>query len=361
MDQVKVRLGERSYRIYLGNGILKNTADYISGFARGERVGVITNPKIKNLFGKKIASSLKKAGFKHEFITIPDGEKYKTLAAISRIYDRLVAARFDRADTILALGGGVVGDMAGFAAGTYMRGIDYVQIPTTLLAQVDSSVGGKTGVDHKKGKNLIGAFHQPKAVVCDMAALKSLSDREYRCGLAEVIKYGVIRSASLFRFMEESVEKVLERKNKTLLRIVKESCRIKARVVEEDEREGGIRAILNYGHTFAHGIETALNYKKIKHGEAVAIGMVMAANLSYSAGFSSAADAGRIENLVKAYGLPTRLPKGLDSKRVIDGMGHDKKVLSGKRRLIVFGKIGRALICENPPLRKISESIENKY
>ncbi|MEE8483235.1 MAG: 3-dehydroquinate synthase family protein, partial [Nitrospinota bacterium] len=231
--------------------------------------------------------------------------------------------------------------------------------PTTLLAQVDSSVGGKTGVDHKKGKNLIGAFHQPKAVICDMAALKSLSDREFRCGLAEVIKYGVIRSVSLFRFMEESVEKVLERENGTVLRIVGESCRIKARVVEEDEREGGIRAILNYGHTFAHGIETALNYKKLKHGEAVAIGMVMAANLSYSAGCSSAADAARIEKLVMAYGLPTRLPKGLDSQRVIDGMGHDKKVLSGKRRLIVYGKIGRALICENPPVRKISKAIRS--
>lgn len=326
---------------------MKDPGKLLRKSLRGRSVAIVTNVKVNRLYGANCLSSLRKSGFRTVTVTLPDGEQYKTIEHVKKIYDELIRNSFDRSDAILALGGGVTGDMAGFAAATYMRGIDYVQVPTTLLAQVDSSVGGKTGVDYPGGKNIIGAFHQPRLVLSDISALLTLSAREFRCGMAEVIKYGIIRSASLFNYLEKSVDKINGRKKEALERIVTESCRIKARIVEEDEKELGVRAILNMGHTFGHAIETALNFRKIKHGEAVAIGLVMASRLSYSLGLLKAKSVHRVHSLIQNFGLPTSLPRNLDPDDVIKGMGHDKKTVSGMRKFIVFDKIGHADIRTN--------------
>ncbi|MFQ5431898.1 MAG: 3-dehydroquinate synthase [Nitrospinota bacterium] len=344
MKCLKVELGPRSYPIFIGGGLIKNAGKFLRETTRAGAVAVVTNTKVNRLYGAQCASSLRKSGFRTVTITLPDGEKYKTLDYVKNIYDELIKNRFDRADTILALGGGVTGDMAGFAAATYMRGISCVQLPTTLLAQVDSSVGGKTGVDYPGGKNIIGSFHQPRLVLADISTLMTLSAREFRCGMAEVIKYGIISSVSLFNYLEKSVNMITARNKKALQKIITESCRIKAKIVAEDERESGIRAILNMGHTFGHAIETALGFRKLKHGEAVAIGLVMASRLSYTLGILKAEAVTRVSRLVHSFGLPTSPPRNLDPEEVIKGMLHDKKTVSGKHRFIVFDKIGRASI-----------------
>jgi len=339
-----VKLGPRSYPIYIGSGLVKSAGKFLRETARGTAAAVVTNAKVDRLYGAQCVSSLRKSGFRTVTITLPDGEKYKTLDHVKKIYDELIKNRFDRADTIVALGGGVTGDMAGFAAATYMRGIDFVQVPTTLLAQVDSSVGGKTGVDYPGGKNIIGSFHQPKLVLADISTLLTLSAREFRCGIAEVIKYGIISSAPLFNYLEKSVNKITARKKEALEKIIADSCRIKAGIVEKDERESGVRAVLNMGHTFGHAIETALGFRKLKHGEAVAIGLVMASRLSYSLGLLKAEAVNRVSRLVAEFGLPTSPPRSLDPEDIIKGMSHDKKRVSGKHRFIVFDRIGRASI-----------------
>ncbi len=344
MKRLKVDLGDRSYPILIADGPLQNVGVLMRRYSPASKVCIVTNTTVRRLYADVCVTSLQNAGFKVSIVALPDGERYKTLRGMDRIYDGLIRAGLDRSDAVLALGGGVTGDMAGFAAATYMRGINFVQFPTTLLAQVDSSVGGKTGVDHPGGKNIVGAFYQPKLVVCDLSTLSSLPQREYRCGLAEVLKYGVIKSATFFSYLEKSGREILDRKQGALEKIVAESCRLKAAVVVEDERESGIRAILNYGHTFGHGIETAMNFRTIKHGEAVAIGMVMAAHLSYLLGLASAQSAVRVENLVSSYGLPTKLPRGLSPAKVMAGMEHDKKIIGGKWRFVVFDKIGHALV-----------------
>lgn len=321
---------------------MKDSGKLLRKTVHGRSIAVVTNSKVLKLYGKKCISFLRRSGYRTITVTLPDGEKYKTIDYVKKIYDELIKNRFDRADAILALGGGVTGDMAGFAAATYMRGIDFVQMPTTLLAQVDSSVGGKTGVDYSGGKNIIGSFYQPKIVIADISTLLSLSAREFRCGIAEVIKYGLIRSASLFNYLEKTADKILTRKQVALEKIVTDSCRIKAKIVSEDERESGVRAILNMGHTFGHAIETALNFRKLKHGEALAIGLVMASRLSYSIGLIKAENVKRVHNLIARYGLPTSLPRNLQPEDIIKGMSHDKKIKSGKRRFIVIDKIGRA-------------------
>ena len=358
MDRLNVRLGEDSYPIYIGSGLLKKAGKLAGKSARGRLACIVTNPRVDRLYGGSCRESFKKAGFSVATIVIPDGERYKTLENIKKIYNGLIKNRFDRAAMIVALGGGVVGDMAGFAAATYMRGIDYIQIPTTLLAQVDSSVGGKTGVDYPGGKNIIGAFYQPKLVLADSSVISTLPEREYRCGIAEVIKYGIIRSASLFSYLEKSVQKIRVREAKSLREIVNRSCRIKARVVSQDEKESGVRAILNLGHTFGHAIETALNFQKLKHGEAVAIGLVQAARLSYTLGFVNSATVRRIKTLVSEFGLPTGLPRQLTPGDVLKGMRHDKKMISGKARFILFDKIGTAKIVSGLRDKEILSAIE---
>lgn len=344
MASLRVDLGERSYSILIGDGASKEGIAALPRLLRGKKIAVVTNPTVARLYASKIVRLLQKTGFKPFVITLPDGERYKTIKHVARVYDGLIAAHCGRADAILALGGGVVGDMAGFAAATYMRGIDFVQFPTTLLSQVDSSVGGKTGVDYPGGKNIVGAFHQPRLVVCDLGALKTLPEREYRCGMAEVIKYGVIHDARFFAWLEDNVKEVAARKTGALETVIRKSCACKAAVVAADEREADIRAILNFGHTFAHGIETALDYKRLKHGEAVAIGMVMAGRLSYSLGLIPYKTAERVARLIAAYGLPTRIPKYLSADAVILGMEHDKKIISGSWRFVVYDRIGNAFV-----------------
>jgi 3-dehydroquinate synthase len=312
---------------------------HLSTFDFDRKIAVVTHPKIGGLFGEALVKRLKGAGWRPVLLTIPPGERYKTLRTVNRIYDRLIEERFERNSPLIALGGGVIGDMTGFAAATYLRGVPYIQIPTTLLAQVDSSVGGKTGVDHPMGKNLIGAFHQPRLVWIDVDHLKTLPMRELRAGLAEVVKYGVIADASFFSFLEENVSAMLALDPDVLIPAIVRSCRIKADVVSRDEREGGLRAILNFGHTFAHGIETLTGYRIYRHGEAVAIGMVCAARLSHRMGLCPPDVAERVQSLLSRMGLPTRFPS-LPFTSFVDVLQRDKKVLRGEMRFVLPQRIG---------------------
>jgi 3-dehydroquinate synthase len=306
----------------------------------------VTNAAVNRIYGGALSASLKKAGFGVVTTLLPDGERFKNLKHVEKIYGALYKAGFDRSDAVLALGGGIVGDMAGFAAATYMRGVGFIQFPTTLLAQVDSSVGGKTGVDFLKGKNMVGAFYQPRLVVCDLDVLGTLPRREYLCGLAEVVKYGAIKNEKFFSWLEKSVDLILARDEAALGKVVLESCRVKAAIVEKDEKELGERAILNFGHTFGHGLETALDFRRLKHGEAVAVGMVMAARLSRMLGLLDANSEKRVENLLSRFGLPVSLPAGVTAADVLGGMAHDKKILSGRLRFVVMDRMGRAFVRE---------------
>lgn len=344
--RLNVSLEGRGYQILVGSGLLRDVGKLVRAVTNAPKIAVVTNPVVEKLFAKIVSASLKNSGFNAIPVRVPDGERHKSLRTMEKIYAGLLKGGFERSDAVLALGGGVVGDMAGFAAATFMRGIDFVQVPTTLLAQVDSSVGGKTGVDFLGGKNMVGAFYQPKLVVCDLDAIKTLPKREYLCGLAEVVKYGAIKDAEFFEWLENFRKDILKGDVAALERMVKISCATKARVVENDEREAGERALLNFGHTFAHGIETALNFKKLKHGEAVAIGMVVAGRLSARLGLLDKKSAERLEKLIASFGLPTALPRGLTPAKVWAGMAHDKKFLSGKTRFVVIDRIGRAFVLE---------------
>jgi 3-dehydroquinate synthase len=288
-----------------------------------------------------VIAALRDGGRQVTVVRIPDGEEYKTLATLEQIYDLLIDWGFDRYCGLLALGGGVIGDLTGFAAATYLRGIPFVQVPTTLLAQVDSSVGGKTGVNHPQGKNLIGAFYQPRHVHIDVGVLATLPDREYAAGLAEIVKYGVIRDAAFFAWLENERAALLARSPQALEQAVMISCQIKADVVESDENEQGLRAILNYGHTFGHAVETLAGYGVIRHGEAVAIGMVMAARTSVRLGFGSDGDVARIAGLLRSFGLPVE-PPAFSSDDYLAVMRHDKKVRDGSIRLVLNHGIGAA-------------------
>ena len=296
MPTVKVALGDTKLR-HRDRRRLDQAGERLQGLGLGRKVAVVTNPTVKHLYGKQVIASLKSAGFLVMSIDVPDGEKYKNLDWANAIYTALLTNSFDRRSLLVALGGGVIGDLTGFAAATFMRGIPFVQIPTTLLAMVDSSVGGKTGVNHAMGKNMIGAFYQPRKVLMDLEVLKSLPREEFLSGMAEVIKYGVISDAAFFEFLEQNREAVLNLDSEALAHIVQRSCEIKAEVVSKDEREGGLRAILNFGHTVGHAIETAENYT-MRHGEAVAIGMVYASRLAHRTGLCDAALPERVEVLI---------------------------------------------------------------
>jgi 3-dehydroquinate synthase len=305
MHTVKVRLGDRSYDIEIGSG-LGEVGGRLRELGLGKKIALITNPTVKNLYGQRIVESLKEAGFTVLSIDIPDGEQYKNLDWANAIYTALLINGFDRKSALVAFGGGVIGDLTGFAAATFMRGVPFIQVPTTLLSMVDSSVGGKTGVNHPMGKNMIGAFYQPKKVLMDLSVLRSLPKEELLSGVAEIIKYGVVWDRAFFEYLDDNREKVLSLDPDAILHVIRRSCEIKADVVSKDEREGGLRAILNFGHTIGHAIETAENYT-IRHGYAVAIGMVYAARLAEKTGFCDASVPDRIEKLVAAYGLPTNL------------------------------------------------------
>ena len=345
MHTVKVSLGDRSYDIEIGTG-LDRAGAHLQSLGLGQKMALVTNPAIKKLHGQRVIDSLKAAGYLVMTIEIPDGEQYKNLDWANSIYTALLINSFDRKSALVALGGGVIGDLTGFAAATFMRGIPFVQVPTTLLAMVDSSVGGKTGVNHPMGKNMIGAFYQPKKVLMDLDVLKTLPKEEFVSGMAEVIKYGVIRDAAFFDYLDKNRENILSLESDALTHIIKRSCEIKAEVVSKDEREGGLRAILNFGHTVGHAIETAENYT-MRHGEAVAIGMVYASRLAHKTGLCDASVSERVESLVKAYGLPaslavlSRKPSALE---LMDAMQVDKKAEDGKVKFVLPKRIGEVVI-----------------
>ncbi len=341
MQTVTVNLGQRSYAIELGEGLLSRVGEIMKAQGIGGRVGIVSNPPVADLYGEEIRESLRAAGYETALVLIPEGEAHKNTVSLGLIYDALVEHRFDRSATLIALGGGVIGDVTGYAAATFLRGIGYVQIPTTLLAQVDASVGGKTAVNHHQGKNLIGAFHQPRLVVIDMDTLRTLPQREFAAGMAEMIKHGIITDAGFFGFLEEEMESLLRLDPATVENAVAASCRIKAAVVEQDEREDDRRAILNFGHTIGHALEAFTGYERFLHGEAVAIGMIQAAALSAGRGLCSAAELGRIEALVRRAGLPWRIPDDIALEDLVAGMALDKKSHAGKIKFVLCEGIGR--------------------
>jgi shikimate kinase/3-dehydroquinate synthase len=341
-----VDLGERSYPIMIGQSLLANPR-LIADAVSGERAAIVTNTVVGPLYLDAVTRSLRAAGKRVTEIVLPDGEEEKTWGNLQRIYDALLGEQCDRKTTVIALGGGVVGDMAGFAAATYMRGVPFVQVPTTLLAQVDSSVGGKTGINHPLGKNMIGAFYQPKAVIADTATLGTLPPRELSAGLAEVIKHGAIIDAPFFDWIESNIARLMARDAEALAYAIRRSCEIKADVVRQDEREGGLRAILNFGHTFGHAIESGMGYGQWLHGEAVGCGMVMAADLSQRLGYIDAAARDRVAALVQAAGLPHSAPD-LGAARWLELMQVDKKNEGGQIRFILLKPLGAPLIATVP-------------
>jgi len=340
MISLDVALGERTYPIHVGAGLLADASRWRTAI-RGRHVLVVSNDTVAPLYLARVEAGL--GEYRHASLVLPDGEAHKTLATSARVFEALAALGANRDATILALGGGVIGDLAGFAAACWMRGIDFVQMPTTLLAMVDSSVGGKTGVNLPAGKNLVGAFHQPRAVVADTTTLATLPEREYRAGIAEVVKYGAIGDAAFFDWLERHVDALDARDEAILAEAIAASCRHKAGVVARDEHEQGERALLNFGHTFGHALETATGYGTLLHGEAVAIGMVLAARLSADLGRAPREDAQRLARLLAAFGLPTAAPPA-DPGRLLSLMQLDKKNLGGRLRLILWRGIGAAEI-----------------
>ena len=346
---IHVDLGDRSYPIVIGRGLLRGEFD-LSEFVRGTDCLVVSNETVAPLYYEKLLPNL--AGCDVSSVNLPDGEAHKTVPTMQTIIDRLAEAGANRDTTVLALGGGVVGDIAGFAAACYMRGVNFIQVPTTLLAQVDSSVGGKTGVNHEKGKNLVGAFHQPQVVLIDTATLETLPDRELKAGLAEVIKYGAICDVEFFSWLEANMTALLQRDPEVLAHAIHRSCELKAKVVAEDEREAGRRAILNFGHTFGHAIEHCQGYGEWLHGEAVAAGMVMAARLSGIPGN----DVERLANLIASAGLPVE-PPPIAPEDWTGAMGLDKKVQSKRLRFVLLDAIGDSHVTADYDQGRLDEAI----
>lgn len=355
MKTLQVELGSRSYPIFIGQGLLAEP-DCILPYIRGKQVLIVSNTTVAPLYLERVKSVLAGAGLSVESHLLPDGEAYKDIQHASTIFDTLLARRFDRRCTLLALGGGVVGDMTGFAAACYQRGVGFLQVPTTLLAQVDSSVGGKTGVNHPLGKNMIGAFKQPSAVVIDTDVLKTLPDRELSAGLAEVIKYGLIRDPDFLAWLEAHMEGLLARDESCVSYAIAESCRHKAEVVAADELEDDQRALLNLGHTFGHAIEAGMGYGNWLHGEAVAAGMVLAAELSCRMGWIEVGDVDRLRRLLERARLPV-CPPAMSVDEFMAHMQVDKKVQDGRLRLILFKPLGRAVITDEAPEALIRETL----
>ncbi len=358
MEKVKVELGERSYDICIGYNILKKIGEILKPFNFSPKIAVVSNPTVFPLYGKEVCSSIRRSGFDILEVIIPDGEEHKNFNSLKRIFDELLNYKLDRSSALIALGGGVIGDITGFAASTYMRGISYIQIPTTLLSQVDSSVGGKTGINHELGKNMIGTFWQPKLVWIDVDTLKTLPKRELVAGIAEIIKYGVIYDRNLFDFLEQSRNEILKLNKKAIKYIIKRSCEIKAEIVSKDERESGLRSILNYGHTIGHAIETVTEYKSFLHGEAVAIGMYIEARLAQMLNLIDNSEVLKIRSLIDSYGLPSELPPSLKIEEIFLSMQLDKKAIAGELKFILPEKIGRVVIYKGITEKKIKKLIQ---
>jgi 3-dehydroquinate synthase len=356
MTSLTVGLGQRSYQIHIASGLL----DKLPVQASARRVTIVTNDVVAPLYLDRLVNSLEKVGAGTTAVVLPDGEAYKTWESLNKIFDHLLASRCDRTTPIVALGGGVIGDLAGFAAASYQRGVPFIQVPTTLLSQVDSSVGGKTGINHPRGKNMIGAFWQPRLVVADTDTLNTLPDRELSAGLAEVIKYGLIRDLPFLEWMEANMDRLMAREGDALAYAIERSCANKAEVVADDEletaKEGG-RALLNLGHTFGHAIETGMGYGEWLHGEAVAAGTMMAVDLSRRLGWLGDSDVERAQRLFERAKLPIRGP-ALGADRYLDLMGHDKKVIAGQMRLVLLRKLGVAVTWAEAPQTEIRAAIE---
>lgn len=353
MKRVKVRLGNNSYEVHIGSGILSQTGRKLKENGLAGKLVVITNPTVKGLYGDALQRSLTKEDFTVTILQVPDGEEQKSLEAAGRLYHELASVYAERTTPILALGGGVIGDLAGFVAATYLRGVPLIQMPTTLLAQVDSSIGGKVGVDHGQLKNEIGAFYQPRLVITDIDTLKTLDSKTLGSGLAEVIKYGVIWDKELFIYLEKNLDKIRALDERTLEEIVARSAKIKAKIVARDEKDLGLRAILNYGHTVGHAIETASDFK-IDHGEAVAIGMLAAARVSNQMGILNQNELASLEGLIKKADLPTKVPN-LKVEKLIKAMKHDKKVVKGKVRFILPKSLGKVFITDEVSLSLVEQ------
>ncbi|CAG1020182.1 3-dehydroquinate synthase [Patescibacteria group bacterium] len=355
MKVLQVALGERSYPIYIGSDLLQQT-ELLTKHIKAKQVLLLTNSTIAPLYLDKVVKQL--SDYQVATVILPDGEQYKTLEYLNHVFDEALKQKFNRNATLIALGGGVIGDMGGFAAACYQRGIPFIQIPTTLLAQVDSSVGGKTGVNHVLGKNMIGAFYQPQCVIADANVLDTLDDRQLAAGLAEVIKYGLIRDLPFFEWLETNIPKLLARDKDALAYAIERSCINKAEVVAEDETESGVRATLNLGHTFGHAIETGMGYGSYLHGEAVAIGTCQAADLSRCKGWLSDNDVERIIALFKLANLPTIPPNNISAERFLDLMAVDKKNVSGQIRVILLEKIGLATLPINVDSALLLQTLE---
>jgi len=358
MKRLNVDLGDRSYEILIGQGLLEHAGRLLSEAVQASRAVVVTHPSIDRLYGEKIIGGLRRAGLKTDCIQVPEGEDHKSLGEAEKIFGRLLELNCDRRSVLVALGGGVVGDITGFVAATFMRGIPFIQVPTTLLAQVDSSVGGKTAVNHPLGKNMIGAFYQPRAVLIDLDTLSTLPREEFRAGLAEVIKYGVIADARLFDYLDGHAADILRQEPACLGHIVETSCAIKGRVVQQDEKENRLRMILNFGHTLGHAIEAVTNYTTYKHGEAIAIGMVYAARLSRETGRCSDTVCRRLASLVEKFGLPSRLPD-LPAERLIESMRLDKKSHDERIRFVLAKEIGAVEIVDEVAESVLKKVLEN--
>ncbi len=341
MKEITVQLDERSYPIFIGQGLLQQ-AGLLKPYISGQKVCIVSNQTVADLYLDRLQSQL--TDYQVSIVLIEDGEQYKNMDSFNRVVDHLLEQNVDRKSTVIALGGGVIGDLAGYAAASCLRGINFIQIPTTLLAQVDSSVGGKTGVNHSQGKNLIGAFYQPSCVVADIDSLFSLSQREFSAGMAEVIKYGLISDADFFDWLEANTDSIKSLDKQKLAHIVARSCEIKADVVSQDEKESGLRAILNYGHTFGHAIEAAVGYQGWLHGEAISAGMVMASNLSAAMGALTEQNLDRIKNLFQAFALPIHPPASMSAAQMKALMLHDKKTIDAQVRLILLRAIGDAYV-----------------
>ncbi|MCX7015246.1 MAG: 3-dehydroquinate synthase [Candidatus Sumerlaeota bacterium] len=354
---VRVGLGERSYEIHIGEGLIDRLGEEARPLLGKAPAAVVTAEPLAISLGERALAGLRAADVEARMFAVPDGESAKTLETVSRILDFLVEHRLPRQSVLFAVGGGVIGDMVGFAAAIYLRGIDYVQVPTTLLAMVDSSVGGKTAVNHSKGKNLIGAFHQPRLVAADLTALASLPRREYRAGLAEIIKHGVIRDAELFETLEERIEPLAAREARLLGPIIRRNCEIKAAVVESDEREAGPRAILNFGHTIGHAVESLASGSGMLHGEAISIGMVGAGRIAVAMSLWAPQECERLRALLERAGLPTRMPP-LATEAVLARMGHDKKIVGRTLRFVLPEAIGRVVLRDDVPADLLANAIE---
>jgi len=339
--KIHVGLQDRSYPIILGQNLLQSLGDNLTEINFPSKIAMVTNETVYKLYGETVLSSLQNKGFQCFVIKVPDGEEFKNLSILESIYDQLIEEGFDRGSGLIALGGGVIGDMAGYAAATFLRGIPFVQIPTTILSQVDSSVGGKTAVNHRLGKNLIGAFYQPKLVLIDIDTLKTLDSREIFAGIAEIVKYGIISDSDFFVWLEDHVSDLLNLKASAVLHAVKRSCQIKADIVEIDEREGSVRALLNYGHTFGHAIESLCGYGDWRHGEAVACGMVVASRIAKKMGLADTESTDRILALLRRFNLPVE-PPGFALNQFVTTMRRDKKVRDGSLTLVLNLGIGKA-------------------